>query len=234
MHLDLDMYQESVTTRVWSAKLRFLYLTVVLALLSACSSTYYDAMEKLGYEKRDILVNRVRDAGDAQNNAQETFRSALEQFQSVVDTPDTPLKAKYEKVQRAYDSSEAAARNVRRRVGQVEDVAKALFKEWGRELRSYESLTLRRSSEQKLGETRRDYEQLIGSMQETTKRMDPVLRAFQDQVLYLKHNLNAQAIASLESELGQMRQDVDVLIREMERSVAESEAFILRLQRAGD
>lgn len=234
MHLDLDMYQESVTTRVWSAKLRFLYLTVVLALLSACSSTYYDAMEKLGYEKRDILVNRVRDAGDAQNNAQETFRSALEQFQSVVDTPDTPLKAKYEKVQRAYDSSEAAARNVRRRVGQVEDVAKALFKEWERELRSYESLTLRRSSEQKLGETRRDYEQLIGSMQETTKRMDPVLRAFQDQVLYLKHNLNAQAIASLESELGQMRQDVDVLIREMERSVAESEAFILRLQRAGD
>lgn len=227
------MYQESVTTYVWPAKLRFLYLTVVLALLSACSSTYYDAMEKLGYEKRDILINRVRDAGDAQNNAQETFRSALEQFQTVVDTPDTPLKAKYEKVQRAYDSSEAAARNVRRRVGQVEDVAKALFKEWERELRSYESLTLRRSSEQKLGETRRDYEQLIGSMQETTKRMDPVLRAFQDQVLYLKHNLNAQAIASLESELGQMRQDVDGLIREMERSVAESEAFILRLQRAG-
>lgn len=227
------MYQESVTTYVWPAKLRFLYLTVVLALLSACSSTYYDAMEKLGYEKRDILINRVRDAGDAQNNAQETFRSALEQFQTVVDTPDTPLKAKYEKVQRAYDSSEAAARNVRRRVGQVEDVAKALFKEWERELRSYESLTLRRSSEQKLGETRRDYEQLTGSMQETTKRMDPVLRAFQDQVLYLKHNLNAQAIASLESELGQMRQDVDGLIREMERSVAESEAFILRLQRAG-
>jgi len=43
--------------------------------------------------------------------------------------------------------------------------------------------------------------------------MDPVLEAFEDQVLFLKHNLNAQAIGALENELGQIRQDVDSLSR---------------------
>lgn len=214
----------------WPLRLRFFFLAVGLVLLSGCSSTYYDAMEKLGYEKRDILVNRVQDARDAQNDAQETFRSALEQFQSVVDTPDTPLKARYEQVQAAYDDSEVAANNVRRRIDQVDDVAGALFKEWERELRSYDSQALRRSSEQTLQDTRNHYEQLVRRMEEAAQSMDPVLRAFRDQVLYLKHNLNAQAIASLEGELSRIRQDVDSLIREMERSIAESEAFLQRMQ----
>lgn len=215
----------------WPSRLRFFFLVVAVALMSACSSAYYDAMEKLGYEKRDILVSRVQDARDAQNDVQETFRSALEQFQSVVDTPDTPLKARYEQVQSAYDDSEAAAENVRRRIDQVDDVASALFKEWERELRSYDSQALRQSSERTLQDTRNHYGQLISGMRAAEKRMDPVLRAFRDQVLYLKHNLNAQAVASLEGELSRIRQDVDSLIREMERSIAASEAFLQRMQR---
>jgi hypothetical protein len=67
-------------------------------------------------------------------------------------------------------------------------------------------------------------------MHQAESRMDPVLQAFEDQVLYLKHNLNAQAIGALETELGKIRSDVDSLIRNMEASIAESEAFIRRFR----
>lgn len=201
---------------------------VGLFTLAGCSSVYYDTMETLGFEKRDILVDRVEDARDSQNDAQETFRSALERFQSVVETPDTPLKARYESVRESYEDSEAAAEHVRERIENVEDVAEALFDEWEDELSLYESQSLRRTSEEKLRDTRHHYEQLITRMHDAEKRMDPVLEAFEDQMLFLKHNLNAQAIASLESELGRIRQDVDTLIREMEDSIAESDAFIQR------
>jgi GH15 family glucan-1,4-alpha-glucosidase len=202
----------------------------VLVTLAGCSSMYYGAMEKLGFEKRDILVDRVEDARDSQNDAQETFRSSLERFQSVVDTPDPPLKDKYEEMRDAYEDSEGAAESVRDWTDRVEDVAAALFREWDDELDLYENPSLRRSSEQKLEDTRQHYEQLINRMHEAEDRMEPVLQAFEDQMLFLKHNLNAQAIASLESELGQIRQDVDSLIREMEDSIAESEAFIQRFR----
>ncbi|SET32782.1 Protein of unknown function [Marinobacter segnicrescens] len=207
--------------------------TVALCLLLAltgCSTVYYNTMEKLGFEKRDILVDRVENARDSQDEAQETFRSSLERFQSVVDTPDTPLKEKYEEVRDAYGDSEAAAEDVRDRIDSVEDVAGALFEEWEDELGRYESQSLRRSSEQKLVETRRHYDQLMARMHDAEDRMEPVLQAFEDQMLFLKHNLNAQAIAALESELGRIRQDVDSLIREMEDAIAESDAFIQRFR----
>ncbi|WP_339802326.1 DUF2959 domain-containing protein [uncultured Marinobacter sp.] len=205
-------------------------LLLSVALLGGCASLYYDTMEKFGYEKRDILVDRVENARDSQNDAQETFRSSLERFQSVVDTPDTELKDQYAEISDAYEASKSSAEKVRDRIDKVEDVADDLFDEWEDELDKYESASLRRSSEQQLDETRTQYSQLISRMHEAEDRMDPVLRAFQDQVLYLKHNLNAQAIGSLRNELVTIRQDVDELIRNMEQSVAESEAFIRRFR----
>ena len=59
---------------------------VVLAvlLLTACSSAYYKTMESMGIEKRDILVDRVEEARDAQDDASEQFASALDQYRSTV------------------------------------------------------------------------------------------------------------------------------------------------------
>jgi len=216
----------SIPRRLWLVLLS-------VALLGGCSSLYYNTMEKLGYEKRDILVDRVENARDSQNDAQETFRSSLARFQSVVDTPDTELKERYAEISDAYEDSLSSAEDVRDRISKVEDVAEALFEEWEDELGEYESDSLRRSSEQQLDETRAQYSQLIRRMHDAEERMEPVLQAFQDQVLYLKHNLNAQAIGSLENELVGIRQDVDALIRNMEESIAESEAFIRRFRNGG-
>ncbi|MEC7815881.1 MAG: DUF2959 domain-containing protein [Pseudomonadota bacterium] len=214
-----------------SGRLRLVLTGLLSALiLSGCSTVYYNAMEKLGIEKRDILVDRVGDARDAQSEAQETFRSSLARFQSVVDTPDTELKARYEEVLSAYEDSESAAEEVRDRIDAVEDVSGALFDEWEEELDRYESASLRQSSEQQLRETRAQYEQLIRRMHQAESRMEPVLQAFEDQMLYLKHNLNAQAIGALENELGRIRSDVNALIENMEASIAESEAFIQRFR----
>jgi len=205
-----------------------LVLMTLFALvgLSGCSTVYFNTMEKLGFEKRDLLVDRVEDTRDAQEEARETFRSSLERFQNAVATPDTELKARYDDISDAYDDSMDAAENVRDRIDRVETVSEALFEEWEDELDQYESASLRQSSEEQLGETRAQYEKLINRMHEAEARMEPVLDAFEDQVLYLKHNLNAQAIGALENELGRISGDVDNLIRNMEASIAESERFI--------
>ena len=117
---------------------RWLWLVLLsVALLGGCSSLYYNTMEKLGFEKRDILVDRVENARDSQNDAQETFRSSLERFQSVVDTPDTDLKERYTEISDAYEDSKSSAEDVRDRIDKVEDVAEALFDEWEDELGEY-------------------------------------------------------------------------------------------------
>jgi hypothetical protein len=60
--------------------------------------------------------------------------------------------------------------------------------------------------------------------------MDPVLKRFNDQVLYLKHNLNAQAIASLQTTAAGIDTDVSALIKDMEASIAEADDFIKQMK----
>jgi predicted metal-dependent hydrolase len=41
-------------------------------------------LEKVGVEKRDILIDRVENAKDSQQNAQKQFSSALEQLTALI------------------------------------------------------------------------------------------------------------------------------------------------------
>jgi hypothetical protein len=119
---------------------------------------------------------------------------------------------------------------VRDRIEKVEDVSDALFNEWEAELSHYSNAELRRKSEEKLRATRRQYRQLIGTMKRAEARIEPALTPFRDQVLFLKHNLNAQAIASLQSEMVAVETDIQSLIKELEASISEANAFIDSLE----
>ncbi|GLQ32487.1 DUF2959 domain-containing protein [Litoribrevibacter albus] len=209
--------------------IKSLFLLFSFVLLSGCSSMYYGAMEKVGIHKRDILVDRVEDAKDAQSEAKTQFASALEQYQSVVTIEDQALVDKYNLLNDEFEDSKAAAEAVSERIDSVEEVSEALFEEWQDELSLYSNASLRKQSAQKLATTKRKYKSLIQAMRRSEKKMKPVLAAFQDQVLFLKHNLNAQAINSLKGELKTIQKDVARLVKEMENSIKESEAFIQSL-----
>ncbi|MCO7226901.1 DUF2959 domain-containing protein [Pleionea sp. CnH1-48] len=201
-----------------------------LLILAGCQSAYYGAMEKVGIHKRDIMVDRVGDAKDSQNEAKEKFKSALEQFQFMFGRGDEALADKYERLNDAYEESESAAQEVTERIEKVESVSEALFEEWQHELGLYSSAALRRDSERKLSETKAKYKRMMSAMRNAERKMQPVLSALRDQVLYLKHNLNARAIDGLKGELGSVKQNVAALIRNMEKSIAESEAFIAQIK----
>jgi hypothetical protein len=203
-----------------------LFLVLILLFSFGCQKVYYDTMEKFGVHKRDIMVDRVEEARDSQEEAKEQFQSALDQFSTVLNFKGGKLEDKYKTLQAEYDKSEAKAADVNRRIDAVEDVSEALFAEWEDELDQYSNASLRRDSERKMVQTRRQYEQLIKAMRKAEAKIDPVLKAFRDQVLYLKHNLNAQAIASLQSELVGVESDIADLIQEMEKSIGEANSFI--------
>ncbi len=201
-------------------------LVASVVLLSGCQTAYYSAMEKVGYDKREILVDRIKSARDEQEATKEQFEDALEQFASVVHIDGGQLEREYRKLKNAFESSEYRAEQVSNRIDQVEDVAGDLFYEWERELDEYENANLRRQSEDQLRQTKRRYESLLAAMKKAESRIEPVLSPMRDNVLFLKHNLNARAIASLQDELDGIELDVSHLIREMEEAIAEADAFI--------
>lgn len=213
--------------------LRAVALGAAIALTTACASATYGVLEQFGVEKRDILVDRVDDARDAQEDASVEFKDALEAFRAMVDVDGGDLEKMYDRLDREYASSESAASQVRSRIRDVNRVATDLFREWRKELDQYSDPSLREISEQRLEETEARYDELITRMRAASDSMDPVLAIFRDRVLFLKHNLNASAIASLDREKARIEGDVSELIAEMEASIAAADAFIADMRGTG-
>ena len=199
-------------------------------LLSGCQSAYYAAAEKVGYAKRDILVDRVESARDSQQDAREEITDALTEFRKVVAVDGGQLEARYKSLAAQLEDSEQAADAVRERIDAVEHVAAALFDEWNAELAQYSDAGLRARSEQQLNRTRARYQEMIGAMKRAESRLDPALQPLRDQVLFLKHNLNARAIAGLRGEVAQVDAQVDALVRELDKAIAEADRFIADLE----
>ena len=209
-------------------------LAVAAGLLAisagGCKSLYYNTWEKLGYEKRDLLVSSVGDARDEQVQAKEQFKTTLERFKEVTNFQGGDLEAKYNKLSSEYDDCVDQADAVTKKVADVEEVAGDMFAEWKSELAQYNSDELRRSSQQSLYDTKERYDQLISAMKSSQSKMKPVLLAFHDQVLFLKHHLNAEAIGSLQETAVQIDQQVSQLIDEMEKSINEADQFVKDLK----
>lgn len=211
---------------------RLMLIGCTILCLSGCESAYYGAMEKVGVHKRDILVDRVADAQDAQVEGQQQFKDALEEFRSVVNFDGGELEAAYKRLNDEYEDSVDAADTITKRIDAVESVAEALFSEWQAELGEYSSAALRRDSERQLAETRRKYDRLLASMRKAEKSIEPVLSSLKDNVLYLKHNMNARAIASLKGELVSVDTDVTALVNAMQQAIDESNRFISDMRAA--
>lgn len=207
-------------------------MLVVTLTLTGCQSAYYSAMEKVGVHKRDILIDRVEETKDSQQESQEEFKSALERLTTLIDFNGGELQDTYNQLNDDYESSLNAANEVSTNINKVEDVAEALFDEWGDELEQYKSASLKRESSKKLAATKRQFDQLLRSMRSAESKMEPVLTSLHDNVLYLKHNLNAQAVSAIKGEFTNLKRDIQLLMNDMNKSIADSNKFIEQMNSA--
>jgi hypothetical protein len=209
---------------------KFFAICLLGIALAGCETVYYSTLEKFGVEKRDILVDRVGEARDAQQEARQQFESSLEQFIAVTNFSGGDLEKQYRDLKAEFEESEARANEVHERIASLENVSEDLFEEWQDELGQYTNQDLRRASQRQLQQTQASYARLIKTMKAAERKMDPVLAALRDRVLFLKHNLNARAIASLKAKRDVIRTDVAALVRDMNKSIDEADRFIKTME----
>jgi len=203
-----------------------LLLLSLPALTGGCRSLYYSAYEKFGVYKRDLLKKRVAEARDDQQEAQQQFKDALTRIKEITQFDGGELERAYGSLKSEYDDCVSSAESVRQRIRDVETVAADLFAEWEKEIGEISTPALRDSSRQQLAATKARYNELHTALVNAEQSMTPVLTRFKDYVLYLKHNLNAQAIASLQGETTGIQTEINRLIEQMNRSIARADEFI--------
>ncbi|MEA3289495.1 MAG: DUF2959 domain-containing protein [Campylobacterota bacterium] len=201
-----------------------------LLTISGCANKiYYAGMEKVGVHKRDIMVSRIENVQDSQKDTQDEFKSALEQFGSLVTIENSDLKSAYEKFDNKYEDAKEAAQDLSDHINKLQNVSLALFEEWEDELDLYQNQKLKIQSQKKLNATRSNYKTMMKAMKRSEKSMEPILATFQDNVLTLKHSLNAQAIGTLQGEFKSLKKEIRILNQQMNLSIKESSQFIQQM-----
>ena len=191
---------------------------------------YYLSRESfLGHHKRDIVVIHVDHACNSLKGTRDQFEDALEQFKNIVNVEETSLEHRYKLLKRQFEFCKSKTDEVSSQITIIEEVSESLFKEWEEELSQYSNRALRTKSRQQLKESKKQYSRLIKTMRKAESRIHPVLSAFKDQVLFLKHNLNAQAIAALQHEFVGIGIDISQLIEVMETTINEASQFVSTL-----
>lgn len=203
--------------------------TTTLAGLSGCGvvdKSYYSLWEQFGYEKRDLLVSQVTDAREQQEDTREQFSSALEEFRATFDTEENQLSKAYDALQGNYDDCQSEAESLREEIAAVKDIAGDLFTEWDGEIEEQTNASFKASMTQQKAATVQSYNAMVAKMDEAAATIDPVLQAFNERLLFLKSSMNAQALATLQENADELVGDIEGLISEMNKSIAEADAFI--------
>lgn len=207
---------------------------LAMSVFPACTSTGIAMREKvLGIPKREQLVDRVEEARDSQEAAKKQFATALDEFLAITNQSGGSLEGKYKKLQKEFERSKDQADDVRGRISKVEAVGNSMFREWAADNEKYSSENLKREAVRLMNDSRVKFDGMIDAMHAAEKKMDPVIVAFQDQILFLKANLNASAVAGLQGEVARIQGDVTRLVQEMQASIDEANQFISQMNKAG-
>ncbi len=207
-----------------------LFALLTLGLGTACQTVYNTTLEKVfGYEKRELLKKSVVALQDEQQDAQKEFKDAMTRLKELYGFQGGQLESAYNKLKGSYEKCDAETKAVQSRIENMEGIAASMFAEWEKELAQYSNPALAASSRQQLRDTKDRYAQLSRTVRASADAMKPVLAQLKDNVLFLKHNLNAAAIGSLKGEAANIQRQIEDLLSRMSASIAESDAFIKSL-----
>lgn len=200
------------------------------AFLTGCTTMYYSFWETLGREKRDLLKSNVESAKSDQADVQEEFEDALTHIKRAYGMDGGKLEGVYKQIKSDHEDAVAKSKALSQRIEKIDSIGRDLFEEWAAEIKKISNPRYRQSSDAKLKASKQQFAGLMASLRTSEKKIPPVLKKLEDQVLFLKHNLNAMALGAFKAESQSIEKDIKALTVEMKKSIQASEDFAKTLE----
>ena len=195
---------------------------VIVVFMTGCGGAY----KASGQYKRDLLLDRIEKVRKCHEKAKNQFEVVLANYSDIIDANAGDIRTEYNKLARECKRARKISKDICKKVKDVEDIGKPLFRKWEDELDDFQNEAIRRSSEEQLDITRRNYLNLVHSIKSTEDKTENVLASLNDQVLLLSHNLNTRALSILKKEVTTLKVEVNALVKHMQKAIKEAEDFI--------
>lgn len=211
-----------------------IFFLFVFILSTACQNPVkkmanevrYSAYEFIGIEKRDLFKKDVQRVKGDQEKTGESYKDALEKLKDIYGLDGGNLEKQYRSLNSSYESAQKRSADVTTSIARLNTTANDLFAEWKNEIGQIGDAEMKKKSLAAREETLKKYQEFYAALKKSEKKMAPVLSRLKDQVLFLKHNLNAKAIAGLKTEAGKIQGDIELLLKDMNSSISQADEFM--------
>jgi DNA repair exonuclease SbcCD ATPase subunit len=201
--------------------------TAMAAALFGCkSSTYYEAAETVGYEKREMLIDRLQEARDSQVGAKQQMQTALYTLRRIGSVPETELEDLHDDLATEVNRAKDQLDDLHDDIAAVESVARSLFDDWEDDLAKFENQEARNRSQEELRDTRKRHETLVAELRSSERKLQRIMPRLEDQARVLEHAEELGRSPSLTDDLDDVREEISTLIEELDDSIDRTQRFI--------
>jgi hypothetical protein len=179
-----------------------------------------------GVKQVEQLTKKAGATVEAIGNTKVQLLKTMDVYNGLMADGATDRKGAYKKLQQEMAATDKRRADIGLRADEMKAEADALFKSWAESAAAISDTDLRRRSEERLAKTKASFAEIGTVGQKATELYGPVMKALQDQVTYLGHDLNPTAVASLKPNAAKLNEEAKELVRRIDDTIATANTAI--------
>jgi len=182
-----------------------------------------------GVKQIQELIKKANAGVESINDTKAQLQKTMEAYNAVLAPDVKDRRDAYKKLQKEVNESEKKRAVVATRNGEMNVEAGKLFKTWEGSTAAIQDPELRKRSQDRLAQAKKRYSDIQANGQGAARLYTPFMKALQDQVTYLGHDLNAGAVASLKPEADKLNVQAKELYSAIDKTTAAATSNISQL-----
>ena len=182
-----------------------------------------------GVKQIQELIKKANAGVESINDTKAQLQKTMDAYNTVLAPDVKDRRDAYKKLQKEVNESEKKRAVVATRNGEMNVEAGKLFKTWEGSTAAIQDPELRKRSQDRLAQAKKRYSDIQANGQGAARLYTPFMKALQDQVTYLGHDLNASAVASLKPEADKLNVQAKELYSAIDKTTAAATSNISQL-----
>jgi DNA repair exonuclease SbcCD ATPase subunit len=183
-----------------------------------------------GVKQVEQLTKKAGATVEAIANTKMQLQKTMDVYNGLMADDAKDRKSLYKKLQSEMDNTDKRRAEIRVRADEMRAEADTLFKSWADSAAAITNAELRKKSEDRLAQTKASYAEIGTVGQRAIDLYGPVMKALQDQVTYLGHDLNPSAVASLKPEAAKVNDQANELVKRIDDTISTTNTAISALR----
>jgi hypothetical protein len=179
-----------------------------------------------GIKQVEQLVKKAGSTVEAIGSTKVQLLKMMEVYNGLMADGATDRKGAYKKLQQEMATTEKRRAEITLRAEEMKLEAETLFRNWASAALAIGDPELRKKSEERLAGTKASCNQIGTVSRAAADLYGPVMKALQDQITYLGHDLNASAVASLKPAAAKLNEQVQELVKRIDDTITTANAAI--------